>query len=198
MSYYYNYFAGYKLDGKVYPWGPYNARGELFPIVSRSASFASDLHDSFSPIKEEEISDELRKRFECEDWHGNKSVQVKVLPAKELPSGTFIKSGYFLISDVEAYEKDEDGYFDGFYDMLSPQIYAAKMQKELQFGKNQPKKDIEGNEYTEPNASDYMFYAFPNYDSREYEAFLIRNVIEMLNPYNMPEGVEYVVLETEG
>ena len=69
MSYYYNYYVGYKKDGKIYPWGPYNANGKLEPMVSRSRSFASDLHEEFYAVSDKEVSEELRKEFEYEDWN---------------------------------------------------------------------------------------------------------------------------------
>lgn len=190
MSYYYNYYIGYRKDGKFYPWGPYDAEGNLKPIVSKSASFASDLHESFSLIKKEEVSEELRKNFEYEDWQEG----VKYCSVDHLPRGSFIKTGYFLIDEVKAYEGKE--WFDGFSDILSPQIYAAKMAHEMTFGKNQPQKDVEGFEYTEPNASDYMYYAYPDYNSKEYEAFVLRECVDALEDWRNDK--EYVILETEG
>lgn len=199
MSYYYDYYVGYEKDGKIYPWGPFDANGNIRPVISRSSSYASDLHEDFYHIKEEQVSDELRSKFESTDWNGNRVVDVKYLPYADLPSGTFVKSGYYLIKDVQAYEDDEDGYFDGFYDKLSPQIYVAKMENELKFGKNPIQKDEFGNEYSEPNASDYMYYAYPDYNCKEYEVFAIRDAVEMLQSYRMEnEGIKYVILETEG
>ncbi|MBR3673995.1 MAG: hypothetical protein IKN65_06955 [Clostridia bacterium] len=198
MSYYYNYYIGYKKDGKIYPWGPYNANGKLKPMISRSRSFASDLHEEFYTVSEEESSEELRKEFEYEDWDKVKHLDVKYLSEKDLPVGSYIKTGYFLIKDVQAYEDDKYNNFEGFYDILSPEIYAAKLQHEMMFGKNQPIKDDEGYEYTKPNASDYMYYAYPDYNTKEYESFILRQLIEALRDYHMWNRVEYVVLETEG
>lgn len=198
MSYYYNYCIGYKKDGKLYPWGPYNANGKLEPMISHSRSFASNLHEEFHAVTEKEISDELRKEFEYEDWNGVKHLDVKYLSEKDLPTGSYIKTGYFLIKDVEAYENDEYDNFEGFYDVISPAIYAIKLQYEMRFGKNQPKVDDEGYEYTEPNASDYMYYAYPDYRTKEYESFILRQLIEALRDYRFDNDVEYVVLETEG
>ena len=198
MSYYYNYYIGYKKDGKIYPWGPYNANGKLEPMVSRSRSFASDLHKEFYPVSDEEVSEELRKEFEYEDWNEAKRLDVKYLSENDLPTGSYIRTGYFLIKDVEAYANDEHGNFEGFYDVISPEVYAAKLQHEMMFGKNQPKKYDEGYEYTEPNASDYMYYAYPNYETKEYESFILRQLIEALCEYHAEGNVEYVVLETEG
>ena len=198
MSYYYSYYIGYKKDGKIYPWGPYNAKGKLEPVISRSRSFASSLYENFHLVREKQVSEELRKEFEYEDdWTETKQIDVKYLLEKELPTGSYIKTGYFLIKDVEAYKNNKYN-FEGFFDVISPEIYAAKLQHEMVFGKNQPKVDIEeGYEYTEPNASDYMYYAYPDYNTEEYESFILRQAIDALRDYSM-ENVEYVVLEIEG
>ena len=193
MSYYYSYYIGYKKDGKIYPWGPYTANGDLEPVISRPRSFASDLHNYFRYVSKEEMSDELCKEFEYEDWNGNTRMEVKYILEDELPNDDFIKRGYFLIDDVKAYEK---GLIDDFDDPISLEIYAAKIQHELTFGKNSPKKDCEGNEYIEPNASDYMYYVYPDYRTKEYESHILKRAIEALRDYT--SDVEFVVLEKEG
>ena len=201
MSYYYNYYIGYKSQGKIYPLGPYNSIGRLKDVISRSSSFASDLHEDFSCIKETEISDELRKEFTTKDWNGNEVVAVKYLPISDLPTGSFVKKGYFLIEDVKRYEdnSDDNWDFEGFYDCVTPTVYAAMLEHELKFGKPKRQKDDFGEWYTPKAASDYMYYAYPDYESKEYEAFMIRNVAEMLRPWsNFPEDAVLVALETEG
>lgn len=201
MSYFYSYYIGYKKDGKIYPWGPYDASGKLHCVYYRSRSFTSDFHLDFHPVNDEEISDELRKEFEYEDWNGNKVVNVKYLPTSELPDDNYIKDGYYLINDVQAYQNNREEYdnFDGFYDRITPDVYAAKVHNELTFGKNQPKKDAEGEEYTEPNASDYMYHAFPDYYSREYESFMLRLMLSSLDEYEFAKDIDgYVILMTEG
>lgn len=198
MSYYYNYYVGYKKDGKIYPLGPYDSMGKLHTALSKSRSFASALYKKFYPIKETEISDELRGRFESKDWNGELKLNATYLTEKELNelSSNYIKSGYFLISDVESYVRSGDTW-DIFYDKITPQVYAAKLQHELTFGKNQPQKDVEGNEYTEPNASDYMYYAYPDYDCQEYEVSVLKDMIEILRTYDL-EDAEYVIILSEG
>ena len=198
MSYYYDYYVGYKLDDKIYPLGPFDNKGKLKPVISDSSSFASPLHQRFYEIRESEVSDEFRANFEWEDWQGKKTLgTVKYLPVDELPTGNFVKSGYFLIDDVKAYEA-KDVWFVGFYDTVSPVVYAAMAEKELKFGKNQPKKDEEGFEYTEPNASDYMFYVYPDYKCEEFDAFMLRRAASALEPYDVSEGMELVIIESEG
>jgi hypothetical protein len=209
MSYYYNYAIGYIFDDKIYPLGPYTAEGKLKDVVSKSASFASDLHEMFSTVPDEKISEELRKEFSYKNWKGEEVMQtVRYLPVSELPSGDFIKKGYFLIDDVVAYHKDEVPYdFDGFYEWLSPEAYAAKVQNELKFGAPKTRKNDFGEEYTPHSVADYMYFAYPVYNCKEYEAFCLRLVADILDPYehmldpyglSLKKGAKLVVLETEG
>ena len=118
MSYYYTYYIGYRSEGKIYPLGPYDCFRNLRPVLNRSRSFASDLYEDFISVSETEISEELRKEFESEDWSGKKVVPVKYLPIKDLPAGEYIKKGYVLISEVIENEASEDG-FDGFSTVIS-------------------------------------------------------------------------------
>lgn len=198
MSYYYNYYIGYRKDGKFYPWGPYNRFGKIVPALSKSRSFASPLHNYFVPIQDKDVSDELRAQFEYTDWQDRKRVDVKYLDVNRLPIDDYIKRGYFLIKEVQNYDSNFD-WFDEFTTPLTPEVYAAKVQHELTFGKNQPQKDDEGFEYTEPNASDYMYFAYPDYNSQEYEAAYIHQVADSLWSYDLEQdGAEFVILETEG
>lgn len=193
MSYYYNYYVGYKKDEKIYPLGLYNSLGKLCPVLSRSSSFASDLYKDFMPVADKAISNELRQEFTYKNWKNEDETDVKYLEVDKLPSSSFIKTGYFLIEDVKEYERDNDA--EGlFYDYLSPTLYAEKAKIEILFGKNKPVKD---DEYTEHNASDYMFYAYPDYSSREYESFLLHRAASSLEDYDLRD-IEYVILETEG
>lgn len=194
MSYYYNYFIGYKRDNKFYPWGPYDANHELQYVVCCSRSFASDLYEDFYDIPENSYSEELKKDFDIgKDDENDEYFRIKYLPIKNLPNGDYIKRGYFLIKEVENYLHNHE---EEFSSILSPEVYAAKVQNEIMFGKNKPIKDVDGYEYCEPNASDYMYFAYPNYSCKEYEAFLIKRAWEYLYDYNL--DVEWVVLETEG
>lgn len=195
MSYYYNYYVGYTKDNKIYPWGPYDANHKLNCALSRSRSFASDLHNEFSVVSKEQISDELRKQFEYTDWENNiKMQQVKYLPVKDLPSSNFIQKGYFLIKDVDEYERDEYACGgDYFYNKLTPQVYAAKLDAQLKFGPNKPDEDG----YTEPNASDYMYYVYPDFNCMGYEVHVLQMFVSALESYSL-DCNDYVILETEG
>lgn len=195
MSYYYNYYLGYKYDGKIYALGPFDNTGNLHAILSKSRSFASNLHEEFRNIHEDEISNDIRKHFEYrDDYSGKNMVGIKVLSIKDLPSGDIIKRGYVLIDDVKAYENGDD---DVFYNVLSPTVYAAKADNERTFGKNQELTDEYGGKYHEPNASEYMYYAWVDRNSVEYESFIITDYYNTLVEY--PEdGIEYFVLLSEG
>ena len=199
MSYYYDYYIGYELDNEIYCLGPYNNFGELKPVLSLSRNGASDLHLRFYPLKEEQMSDDLKKDFSYEDYDGNNTVrELKYLPIKDLPSDSFVKQGYFLIDDVKRYEVDSS-YFDGFYDKISPAVYNAMVEHEIKFGPKGIQKDSEGYEYQPYNASDYMFYMYPDYHSEEYESCIIREAAESLMSYNnLGFNAKLFVLETEG
>ena len=196
MSYYYDYYIGYEKEGKIYPLGPYRADGSLAPALTKSRSFASDLHEKFDPVSEDMISDELRKDFEYPGWDGELSVDVKYLYVSDLPSGDLINRGYVLIDQVAAYEEHD---LEDFYPVLKPEIYAAKLQNQIRFGENPVKKDIDGEEYTEPNASDFMYYAWINTSSESYEAYILRTTLGMLWLYRYDDqDMKPVILETEG
>lgn len=201
MSYYYNYYLGYKKNNKIYPLGPYDLNGNFIQVVSKSKTYASNLYQMFDNLFEDEISDELRKKLKYENYE--RITSIKYLNVKDLPTESYIKKGYFLIKDVEEYNKNAEVYneytdFEGFYNIVSPEIYAIKLQHEILFGKNQPIKDDEGYEYIEPNASDYMYYMYPDYNSKEYESFLLKRYLEPYMESIMDDKIEYVILETEG
>lgn len=199
MSYYYNYTIGIMdKEGKIKPYGPYDANGNLRYVIERSRSFASDLHEDFLCVQENQITDELYKEFSYTDWDESKKINIKYLPVEDLPKGSYLIKGYFLIEDVQKYEENGNNIDDLICNMITPTIYAEKLKKEYMFGKNEPEEDDEGYKYTEPNASDYMYYVVEDYYSKEYEASVIRNVADILNDYDLPIDCKLVVLETEG
>lgn len=198
MSYYYNYCIGYKSGGIIYPLGPYDRFGKISYVISKSSSFASDLHIDFETVKDEEFSEELLRDFSYTNYKGETEViPVRYLPLKNLPDGDFIKKGYFLIADVIKYE---DGYdeFDLFYEYVTPTVYAAMLDHEIKFGKPKDYKDEFGDLIRARSASDYMYYAYPDYTSREFESFLIQNAADSLWDSKLPKDAEMVALETEG
>ena len=192
MSVVYSYSLGYKYDGKMYVLGPFDNQGNLHYVLEKSRSFASNLKDRFRDIKEDEVSDDIRKYFGETDYLGNDSVNLKVLSVDELPSGEFIKSGYVLISDVKDYEAGE---LDTFHNVISPVVYAAKADSEKEFGKNEEFTDEYGDKHHEPNASEYMYYMWVDRNSEEFEACIIRGAYNSMVDY-AEDNIKYFVLLT--
>ena len=99
MSWYVSFYIGLQdKDGKIYPLGPFNNKGEYKCVHYTSRSFTTDLKDCFDQIKEEMISDELKKEFPycCET---DFSPYFGYVPLSQLPTGDWVKSGYYLLED---------------------------------------------------------------------------------------------------
>lgn len=209
MSYYYTYYLAYKTkDDKIYPLGPFDYKGKYRYVLSISRSFASDIHDEFWPIKKEMITDELvnamMTHYDLSEHEDAKDVIFggysinKWMALKDLPIGSYIKNGYFLMDDIKRYEESDDTW-DIFYDKLTPTEYAMRLESEMKFGPPKPKKDIDGYDITPHSVADYAYYAYPDYACAEYEASVLRKVADMLNEYNdIPDDAEVVVLDMEG
>lgn len=200
MSWYLITYVGIMdKDGKIKPWGPYDARNNLCPIFSHSRSFTSDINELFYPINEENFTYELIKAFPYETGRGEECdgkiyQYFGYLPVSELPTGSYVKHGYCKLDQINDYESDE--YFDGFYDVLTPSQYLRKFENEIKFGAPKPQKDEEGFEYTESSCSEYAYYSWPDYCCKEYEAFLMRQAVEMLQDYAIED--QFVIIKTEG
>ena len=197
MSYYYNYYIGYQKDGKLYPVGPFDQEGKLHSAITKSRSFASDLHTLFTKVSEDAISFELRAAFSYETYdHKTEMAEVKYLAEKDLPSEKLFLEGYCLIEQIERFEKEHDT--DLKYDMLSAQQFLRKMENELKFGK--PEKKNDGKEDPEIHTCDeYAYYRFIDQESIGFEVFLLRQFISAYEYTSaIPEGAEIVILETEG
>lgn len=211
MSYYYNYYIGYEKDGKLYPLGPFNAlrKDKFLPVLYRSRSFASDLYEDFNVIPKDMYSDELKKAlidseaFEDEEEYFKSYPNPQYLYFSELGSSDFIKTGYFLIEDIVEYEKNDHDTDGIFYDYLTPTLYAAKAANELTFGKPEKKTDAGGYDYVPSAASDYSYFAYPDYHCKEYETYCIQEALHsMINSVYINEekdgDIKFVVIETEG
>jgi len=208
MSWFYDYYLGYEKDGKIYPLGPYDSHGKLHRVLSKSRSFASHLYKQFVEMSDDEASEELKKQFTYQFGEDAHPPKLEVLPLQHLPAGDYIKRGYFLIQDVEQYLAYKDAE-DLFYDNLSPEVFAARLLMEKDrhsapVGVVQSSNDddeYEGDEYesTVPHpVTDYMYFAYPDYASEEYEAFLIREYASAFEYSECLEGAEIVVILDQG
>lgn len=200
------YYIGYEVNGKLYPLGPYDCNGKLHDVLGNHRDVWSNIYLDFNSIKEEQISDELRKEFKNEINQNNQVMEW--LYVDDLPKGSYIRSAYFLVRDVEQYERYEnsgnrayaDEYHcdivgdDLFSDHLSPTSYAALVQNEITFA-----DDYNLEESSFHSASEYMYYSYPDYTSREYEADIFRTIAYMLGTQNseLPKGYRLVVLLSE-
>lgn len=212
MSWYVDYYVGYKTkEGKIYPLGHFDCFGNLRPVLTKSRSFASNLWERFQRVTLAETTEELKKHFPDGDlfsWGGSSEEKEEQAPwcfwldVDDLPTGSYLKKGYFLQEDIAQYERsltDEDVYFDGFYEMLTPAEYVRKMESELKFGIPKPKKDCEGNEFEVYSCGEYSYYVYPDYSCQEYEASVIRDAVNVYEyMIDLPEGSKLVVLQTNG
>lgn len=208
MSYYYSYYLGYMdSDRLIYPLGHFDYEGKYHSVLTRSRSFASDLHEMFYRVEDGQMSDRLKAEFTYTSFDGEEeSVPLKMLPLNKLPNGSFIKRGFFLIDDVEAYEAicNEDGEpfdtWDLFFDVVPPETYSMRLKNEITLGRPSQEFDVEGVEITKRPCADYTYYAYPDYISKEYESSLIRAATEAYEytVSRLGDSAEIVVLETEG
>lgn len=210
MSYYYCYRLGRKKDGKLYPLYPFTADGKWKDIISRSRSFESGLNEEFYPVRADMLSDEFKKIIKDSYLDQTKSVEecvedtvpyIKWLPLKELPSEDFIKRGYFLIADVEQYEKalasGESTYMmDIFYDSLSTTVYNSRLKHAMMLGDDCIKDEDGG--IIQHSIKDYMYYAYPDYECKEYDSFLLRASANACELYDKEKYGEIVVIDWEG
>lgn len=201
MSWYYSYYAVYKniKENKFYFLGPYNHKGEVKDILTRSRSFASDLHEYFEKphITKELCSDKMLKDLQTmwgktdeemdklEDWEWR---YISYCSLDELPKDTnYIKEGYFLNEDIAEYEKERD--YESMRYPLSASEYSRMMQNELKFGKPGEKINDWGEKYIPHSCEDYSFYRYPDYGSIEYEISLIKQIIDIITD----DGYDFMI-----
>lgn len=205
MSWYYNYYLGYKKDGKIYPLGLFDGDGKIHNVFSRSRSFASHLWEKFRPIKDDEITDELKKafpyEFEADDDNSCfRAPRMEVLPESELPNSDFVKSGYFLIDDVVQYRESGNDSEGLFYDRLSPEVYAARLPIDMKKSTKPKRRAVsyEEDEGEEHLATDYMYFCYPDYDCVEYESHMIKLAANSYEYAEVLKDAEIVILLTQG
>lgn len=183
MSSEYIYYLGY-IDNKtkkVHALGPFNDKGELRSVFWRTPSTVSDLPEMFRLVKIDEMDNYIKDTYTHKSSYDDENLvsNLYMLNYDKLPNNDYIKRGYYLIEDVKKYEENNDTE-ELFYDNISSEVYAEKLKNELLFGKPAPEKDCEGFEYTPKAASDYMWFAFPDYFCEAYESHLLKSYMESL------------------
>ena len=184
MSIYYDYYIGYWKNNKIYPYGPYNQAHDFKSIISTSGYRETGLHKEFWKVDAAELSEELMDALygSCKDDMNIDCLSIYKLDMGDLPTGSYVKRGYFKISEVAEYEADIDAQNPSeiFTYPIDPITYNGMMASELQFGPPTPKKDSFGKEYTPLSAREYMYYSYIDYSCPEYAASVIRSVFHML------------------
>lgn len=143
-------------------------------IEARCASFAYDIDEELYECSENEFSEEMRKAFYTRDWNNNKVFDrtLKCITFEEFfkLNDDYIKKGFFLVDDVAEYEKtgDSEGLF---YTCASPLEYANLASKQI---KRSTEKDEEGFEHIKYGWEDYMYYAYPEYQCKEYVIHVLK------------------------
>lgn len=188
MSYYYNYYLGEERNGKIYPLGLYKKTGIITPGVSRSRSYASDLHRQFLSVPKNRISDELKRAF------GTSLEDLQYLPVSDLPQGDGLVRGFFPIKDVMLYERHHDAYLLRDAPRISPTVYSAMLQIERSGIDKQPDEKDGGWESEPKSAKDYMYYAFLDKQSKEYEANLLLEMLEAVWAYSSDDARQVILL----
>ena len=188
MSWYYDYYIGYlnKADGKIYPYGPYvtvDNKEKLRSILNYSRSFDYDFSECFYPVAPDSFSDELKNSEKFKNYINKEQgyCPIEICYLHELPNDDFVKSGYYLISQVKEYQEDNDS--ECLFGPVDPITYNGMVDSELKFGKPKPKKDAGGYEYQSESASDYMYFAFPDYSCKEWRAFQIKQAVYAITRY---------------
>ena len=186
MSVYYDYYLAYLKKGKLFPLGPFDRKQKLKAVISKSQSFVSPLYEKFDSCPTSKLSPELKEFFTFDDWNGKPTVgDLRYLKVSDLPKGSIIRRGYFLIDDIEQYEKENINYVDElFYEWLTPTAYAAKATNEARFGKPEVKYDCEGNPFPNYSAGDYAYYAYIDPQTEEYESYQIKDMVALLTEYD--------------
>lgn len=207
MSYYYNYFLGtYNSKTDKYDLaGPFDKGGKYITLLSKSSSFASDLHDDMYSLPEGKMSDEMQKALTYKDYHGNDKVaSVKAILFTDLPFvDSPVKTGFVLKKDVFVYKRNEEpGYtFDESAQIiLTPEQYSA-LALDPEYGIELQLYDEDGDETHKYYARDFMFYSWVNPQSKEYEIWLLKEMAYSMDydyEFRLGKGKKLVLLETEG
>lgn len=191
MSTEYYFYLGYRDNktGKYGILGPYANNGEYKYILCRSQSFVSDLYESFRRLSPDDLDDSIKEDFTYKSLLSNNKEKLSnlyTLDFDELPTGSYIKNGYYLIEDVHNYIDNQYSASDLFYDKIESSIeYSERLKNELILGAPTPTTDDYGNEYTPRSIRDYMYFSYPDYNCEEYEANVFRNMKNILyNEYD--------------
>ena len=176
MSTYYSYYLGYRTtDEKVHIYGPYDKFGNVECIFCRSRSFASQIYQDFIRIRAEKIGDDIIKDFmKVYDttYIDRYEMNINYMLLDDLPSTDYIKSYFVPVDDALYYLnkiKEEDDYENiYFHKKYTIEEYALATNNAIRENDEKKIKEL----------SDYVYFSYPDYNSKEYESFLVQNYIK--------------------
>ena len=178
MSTYYSFYIGYQTpDKKLHGYGPYDYKGRLCPVLEKSRSFISDLPYEFWNADIDMLDEGLTKKFVyTPQGKESATTSLKYLPISDLPSTNYIRQGYYLKEEVSNHiaHLDEDFYFSEFY---SVEEYAALAASAISNFNGINKEEIE-------DLQRFCFYCYPDYNSCEFESFMLRHAVSFQGPFN--------------
>lgn len=167
MSTYYSYYIGYiDTNNKLHAYGPYDRFGNLEPVIWRSRSYASDMFREFSAADIDMLDEELKKKF-VYDSGDRTYCTLYYLSMSLLPSGSYIKDGYFLMEEISEYLETNSLSIFEYSNKFSITHYAKELEMAV--------KNNDENRISE--LKQYTYFSYPDYTCEEYESFVIRNAL---------------------
>ena len=182
MSTYYSFYIGYRTkDKKFHAFGPFDKDNKLRPILVKSRSFISDLYQEFYPVRIEDMDEFVEIMFTHSSIYGNTDglvTDLKWLPVSDLPGTDFMKTGYFLTEEIMDYILTKEPCFSEHYEMIE---YSILLEAAV---KNNNTEEIE-------RLKKYSFFSYPDYDSAEFESYILNHAISFQGPFS-----EYIIKES--
>lgn len=160
MSLCYEYYLGL-LDirtNKIDTLGVYDCDGLIHPVLNLYSSNTT-LYMKFSKICCNMFTDRAKS-----DLGLTNETNVSFAYLDSLKESNYIKSGYFLIDDIDEYEKSDGDPFGLFEDYLTPVSYIAKKENGC-------------------DVSMYSYYAYPDYYCDAYDIDYILRVYDTISEF---------------
>lgn len=175
MSIYYSFYIGYiSKDGAFHAFGPYDSQNNLRPCLEKSSSFISDIIDDFRPLQIGYMDTYLQTHF-VDNTCGCPGSRLHYLCACDLPSTDFIVEGYFPVNELrEILSEDPSDREFCFSESYTESEYGILLSTAV---KHDDTKEIE-------RLKKFTYYCYPDYSSKEYDSFVIKQYLSYQGPFN--------------
>ena len=169
MSVYYEFYVGYTTnDNKFHAYGPYDKFGKLTNLFFRSGGYINGLNHDFAKIDDDMLDDDLKNLFGYKDYSNNMHYDMYYLDVNDLPDTEYVISGYFPMDEVIMDIEDKDGSYDKcFTERYSNTEYSIRLQKAI----------IDKDEEELKRLKKFVFYSYPDYNSKNYLAYQLSTYI---------------------